>query len=93
MVSLDERMVYSSDPIDENKTVLKQETIITVSGVPLTSYMENYLENSISKNSFKVSNFISIFLSWQVKINRVYICLVNKLDSIEIWNLNLFYLN
>ena len=93
MVSLDERMVYSSDPIDENKTVLKQETIITVSGVPLTSYMENYLENSISKNSFKVSNCISIFLSWQVKINRVYICLVNKLDSIEIWNLNLFYLN
>ena len=63
MVSLDERMVYSSDPIDENKTVLKQETIITVSGVPLTSYMENYLENSISKNSFKVSNCISIFLS------------------------------
>lgn len=53
-VSMDERLVYSPDPSNNENTVLRQETIITVKGVPLTSYMENYLLNSISNNSFKV---------------------------------------
>lgn len=53
-VSMDERLVYSPDPNNSENTVLRQETIITVKGVPLTSYMENYLLNSISNNSFKV---------------------------------------
>ncbi|KAG0730539.1 Protein slowmo [Chionoecetes opilio] len=52
-VSMDERLVYSPDPNNSGNTVLRQETIITVKGVPLTSYMENYLINSISNNSFK----------------------------------------
>lgn len=55
-VSMDERLVYSPDPSDSEKTILRQETIITVKGVPLTSYMEGYLLNSISSNSFKVSS-------------------------------------
>lgn len=55
-VSMDERLVYSPDPNNAESTVLRQETIITVKGVPLTSYMENYLVNSISNNSFKVDS-------------------------------------
>ncbi|KAG7168537.1 slowmo-like, partial [Homarus americanus] len=60
-VSMDERMVYSPDPTDCEKTILRQETIITVKGVPLTSYMEDYLLNSISTNSFKVEELMSTY--------------------------------
>lgn len=66
-VSMDERMIYSPDPIDNEKTILRQETIITVKGVPLTSYMENYLLNSISTNSFKGRDAMEFVIS---KINR-----------------------
>lgn len=58
---MDERLVYVPDPADDEKTILRQETIITVKGVPLTSYMENYLLNSISKNSFKVRPECDLF--------------------------------
>lgn len=66
-VSMDERLVYVPDPADDEKTILRQETIITVKGVPLTSYMENYLLNSISKNSFKGRDAMEFVIS---KINR-----------------------
>ncbi|XP_071551596.1 PRELI domain containing protein 3B [Panulirus ornatus] len=66
-VSMDERMVYYPDPKDNEKTILRQETIITVKGVPLTSYMENYLINSISANSFKGREAMEFVIS---KINR-----------------------
>lgn len=52
-VSMDERMEYIPDPNDSNKTILHQETLITVKGVPLTSYIEDYLINNITNNSFK----------------------------------------
>ncbi|CAL4210632.1 unnamed protein product, partial [Meganyctiphanes norvegica] len=52
-VSMDERLVYSPDPSNEDQTVLRSETIITVHGVPLTDYMESFLINSVSRNSFK----------------------------------------
>lgn len=66
-VSLDERLVYSPDPTDNEKTVLHYETIVTVMGVPLSSYMENYLLNSITKNSFKGRDALEFVIS---KINR-----------------------
>ncbi|MPC32774.1 protein slowmo-like isoform X1 [Portunus trituberculatus] len=66
-VSMDERLVYSPDPNNSENTVLRQETIITVKGVPLTSYMENYLLNSISNNSFKGRDAMEFVIS---KINR-----------------------
>ncbi|KAK3875701.1 hypothetical protein Pcinc_019448 [Petrolisthes cinctipes] len=66
-VSMDERLVYSPDPVDTEKTILRQETIITVKGVPLTSYMEGYLINSISSNSFKGREALEFVIS---KINK-----------------------
>lgn len=65
-VSLDESLVYSPHPEDSDKTVLRQETIITVMGVPLSSYMENYLANSISNNSNKGRDAMEYVIS---KIN------------------------
>jgi len=52
-VSMDERLVYSPDPSNEDQTILRSETIITVKGVPLTDYMENFLISTVSRNSFK----------------------------------------
>ena len=37
----------------KSKTLLKQETVVTVQGVPLTSYMESIILNTVSSNSGK----------------------------------------
>jgi len=52
-VSMEEHMTYSPDSRDPGKTVLKQETVVTVQGVPLTSYMESIIVNSVSSNASK----------------------------------------
>merc|ERR1711881_170662 len=52
-VNMEEKMGYSPDPLDTNKTVLRQETVVTVQGVPLTSYMEGIIVNTVSNNSSK----------------------------------------
>merc|ERR1719481_1976411 len=52
-VSMEEHMTYSPDSRDPGKTVLKQETVVTVQGVPLTSYMESIIVNSVSNNASK----------------------------------------
>ncbi|KAF0304818.1 Protein slowmo [Amphibalanus amphitrite] len=52
-ISVDERLVYSEHPDDPSKTLLRQEAVVTVQGVPLTDYMENILTSKISANAGK----------------------------------------
>jgi len=52
-VNMEEKMRYTPDPLDKDKTVLHQEMIVTVQGVPLTSYMEGIIVNTVSNNSSK----------------------------------------
>jgi len=52
-VSYDEKLTYSSDPKDPNKTNLTHETAISVSNVPLTGYMESLFLNNSTSNSSK----------------------------------------
>ena len=53
-VSMKEVMSYRPHPEDPNdKTVLKQETVVTVRGVPLTSYMEAIILGTVSANAGK----------------------------------------
>jgi len=52
-VNMEEKMTYTPDPLDCNKTLLRQETVVTVQGVPLTSYMEGIIVNTVSNNSSK----------------------------------------
>lgn len=52
-VSMDENMSYIPHPEDPSKTMLKQETVVSVQGVPLTSYMESIIVNTVSNNSGK----------------------------------------
>lgn len=46
-------MTYTPDPLDSQRTLLRQETVVTVQGVPLTSYMEGIIVNTVSNNSSK----------------------------------------
>lgn len=52
-IAVDETLKYTPDPKDPSKTLLKQEAVVTVKGVPLNSYMEDILTNSISLNAGK----------------------------------------
>merc|ERR1711934_640859 len=51
VVNMEEKMTYTPDPEDPNRTLMKQETVVTVQGVPLTSYMEGIIVNTVSSNS------------------------------------------
>ncbi len=53
-VSMHEHMSYRPHPKDpERRTLLKQETVVKVQGVPLTSYMESIIMNTVSANAAK----------------------------------------
>ncbi|XP_025836294.1 protein slowmo [Agrilus planipennis] len=52
-IAVDETLLYTPHPTDPNKTLLKQEAVVTVQGVPLNSYMEDALTNKISVNAGK----------------------------------------
>ena len=40
------------------RTLLKQETVVTVSGIPLSGYLEGYVTDSIQHNANKVGYYI-----------------------------------
>nr|CAD7199202.1 unnamed protein product [Timema douglasi] len=52
-VAVDETVSYESHPQDPTKTLLKQEAMVTVQGVPLNSYVEDMLTSKISLNAGK----------------------------------------
>ena len=52
-MSIDERLSYTAHPDDPSKTLLTQEAVVTVRGVPLSSYLEGFLANTISLNANK----------------------------------------
>ncbi|XP_066258638.1 protein slowmo [Euwallacea similis] len=52
-IAVNETLKYTPHPSDPSKTLLKQEAVVTVQGVPLTNYMEDMLTNKISNNASK----------------------------------------
>jgi len=52
-VNVEERISYSPHPEDPEKTLMTQQAIVTVQGVPLTSYMEQLMTSSIAGNASK----------------------------------------
>jgi len=48
-----EHMSYLPHPDSPDKTLLRQETLVTVRGVPLTSYMESLIVNTVDANASK----------------------------------------
>uniref|UniRef100_A0A8D8SUF6 Protein slowmo n=1 Tax=Cacopsylla melanoneura TaxID=428564 RepID=A0A8D8SUF6_9HEMI len=67
VIAVDERLVYQPHPEDNSKTLLKQEAVVTVRGIPLSSYVENLLTSKISHNAGKGR----LAIEW----------VINKLDS------------
>lgn len=51
IVNIDEKLVYSIHPEDREKTLLKQEALITVQNVPLIDYLENMMITKIHTNA------------------------------------------
>jgi hypothetical protein len=51
IINVDEKLVYSIHPENSEKTILKQEAVITVQNVPLTDYLENTFVNTMTKNA------------------------------------------
>ncbi|CAG9769012.1 unnamed protein product [Ceutorhynchus assimilis] len=52
-IAVNETLKYTPHPSDPSKTLLTQEAVVTVQGVPLTNYMEDILTNKISNNAGK----------------------------------------
>ncbi|XP_043287813.1 protein slowmo [Venturia canescens] len=52
-IAVDETLRYMPDPHDNHKTLLRQEAVVMVRGVPLTHYMEDLLTSKISLNAGK----------------------------------------
>lgn len=57
-IAVDEAVRYTPHPDDPTKTLLTQEAVVTVRGVPLTNYMEDLLASKISFNASKVSDLL-----------------------------------
>jgi len=53
VITIEEKLVYSPHPEEQNSTLLKQEAIISVQGVPLTTYMEGLVVSTCSSNAQK----------------------------------------
>lgn len=52
-IAVNETLNYTPHPSDPSKTLLRQEAVVTVKGVPLTNYMEDMLTTKISTNANK----------------------------------------
>lgn len=53
VLTVNEHLVYSQHPTDPNKTLLKQEATVTVSGLPLCSKLEKMMTDAMTNNANK----------------------------------------
>jgi hypothetical protein len=69
-IAVDEILKYQPHPQDPHKTLLQQEAMVLVEGVPLSSYLEGLLTSTISTNASKVrvSHFF-VFLLVMYNLN------------------------
>lgn len=64
-LSFEEKMTYTPHPNNPNATLLRQEAVISVFGVPLSSYVEDFLTRNISQNASKGRQAIEWVISQQ----------------------------
>ena len=72
-MSMDERLSYTAHPEDPSKTLLIQEAVVTVRGVPLSSYLEGFLTNTISVNANKGRQVVIAVLLFFPRVSTVVI--------------------
>ncbi|KAG9509050.1 Protein slowmo, partial [Fragariocoptes setiger] len=68
-LSFEEKLTYTPHPEDPNCTLLKQEAVISVFGVPLSSYLEDFLTRHISANANKGRQAIEWVINQSYKRN------------------------
>ncbi|RWS27717.1 protein slowmo-like protein [Leptotrombidium deliense] len=74
-ISIMEKLTYSPHPMKPESTLLKQEAVITVHGVPLSSYFEDFISKTVSVNANKGR----LAMEWVIgKINSEVHELTNK---------------
>ena len=89
-VNMEEKMTYTPDPEDDSRTMLKQEMIVTVQGVPLTSYMEGIIVNTVSKNSSKgkaAIEWVVEKLGQECRFVVVIVCSLQESRFVSYWKL------
>lgn len=52
-ISIVEKLTYTEHPQEQSCTLMKQEAVITIRGVPLSSYLEDFVAKAISSNAGK----------------------------------------
>jgi len=84
-VGINEQLVYSPHPDDPTQTLLKQEAVITVDNVPLTSYMEGIIMNSCNSNAGRgreAMEWVIDHITTEAEdIKRSAICAVNSIEK------------
>jgi len=80
-VSVEERISYSPHPEDPAKTLMTQQAIVTVQGVPLTSYMEQLMTSSIAGNASKGRDALEHVISRVHDEAKEFKDTLTKLDS------------
>lgn len=68
MINVDEKLVYSIHPEDQNKTLLVQEAQITVKNAPLIDYLEGVVAKTINSNAHKGRQAIEFIIN---KMNNI----------------------
>lgn len=53
-ISIIEQLTYKPHPSDQSRTVMTQETLVEVHGIPLSSYFEDFVYKDIKQNAMKV---------------------------------------
>ncbi|XP_075679020.1 PRELI domain containing slowmo isoform X1 [Dermatophagoides pteronyssinus] len=52
-LSIIEQLTYKPHPSNPNKTLMTQETVVEVHGIPLSSYLEDFVHKDIMRNAAK----------------------------------------
>ncbi|KPM12078.1 slowmo-like protein [Sarcoptes scabiei] len=52
-LSIVEQLTYKPHPTESNKTLMTQETLVQVHGIPLSSYLEDFVHKDIISNAAK----------------------------------------
>lgn len=90
VVTMEETMSYTPHPQDPTKTLLKQETEVTVRGLPLCNYLENVIVNTATSNASKGRQAIDWIVakigvecgSIQTEVSRVMQTVEQKLERL-----------
>jgi hypothetical protein len=70
IINVDEKLVYSIHPEDAEKTILKQEAVITVQNVPLSDYLESTFVSTMTVNAQTGRKAIEYVINQMREINE-----------------------